>query len=222
MSQYELDAEKFPLHAAVVQGALAEYRKHIQELPPGSHSNTSPEIKLYQEATSLGGTGWAWCAAFYDWNWKNIDHPLPYRSAGAFDLNSWAIRANWDTHTPIPGDGVCWNVGSGHYSMFLRREGSYVVTVDGNVSDAVLICKRPGSLVRGYMHVPEVAHTYKPGHKIAPVPKHLMKEKKFQIVTSVNGHRQLVISGRPMPTLLPFITKASNKHKSITIEEVPK
>jgi hypothetical protein len=149
MSQYTLDAQKFPLHDAAVKSALAEYNKKIIEIPPGSHSNTSPEIRKYQAATFLKGTGWAWCVAFFQYNWLIAEpgkHGLPYKGAGAYDMLAWAKKANWTTKTPIPGDGVCWNMGSGHWSMFLRREGTYIVTVDGNVSDAVLICKRPASL----------------------------------------------------------------------------
>lgn len=220
--EYTLDKLRFPLHDQVVQSALEEYHKGIQELPPGSHSNTSPEIRLYQASTFLGGTGWAWCVAFFQWNWKNIKHPLPYKGASAYDMLSWANKVGWRTDNPISGDGVCWNIGSGHFSMFLRREGNMVVTVDGNVNDAVRICKRPASLVRGYMHIPETAHTTTSGHKIAPVAHKFSRPKKWQIVTSVNGHKQLVVSGRPLPNLIPFITKAAKNHKSLILQEVKK
>ena len=61
--------------------ALAEAGKHVHEQ---GGANTGPRVKEYQAATSLGGTGWAWCDAFCDFCFAEAGRPLDElkRSAG--------------------------------------------------------------------------------------------------------------------------------------------
>ncbi len=70
--------------------------------------NTGPDIIKYQRATTLAGTGWAWCAAFVCWGireWtkdkevqealkltdKKLAEWLP-KTAAAFGFHGWAER----------------------------------------------------------------------------------------------------------------------------------
>ena len=46
-----------------LQIALGEAAKNVHEQ---GGDNTGPRVRQYQAATSLGGTGWAWCDAFCD------------------------------------------------------------------------------------------------------------------------------------------------------------
>src|SRR6185436_1835590 len=111
----------YPIHDRALQVARGQIGVHEQ--PMGS--NTGPQVREYQAATFLGGTGWPWCSAFVLWCWQKAGHPLPYKTAGAYDFLNWAKRKGWARSSTelVPGDLVVFNVGSGHISMFERWEG---------------------------------------------------------------------------------------------------
>jgi hypothetical protein len=175
----------YPLHDRVVRFALAEYQHGVREDPPGS--NTGPRVREYQAATWLGGTGWPWCCAFAVWCWqKALGRPLPYRGAGAYAWLDWARKAGWvvDAQHAIPGDFVVFNIGAGH--MAILREPvtrGEVLTVDGNVSDAVGLRSRTLSTVRGFVHIPE-----------QPVAVEA-RPPMFEVITSETGYKVIYVSG---------------------------
>lgn len=175
----------FPRHAA----ALASARKDIgtAEQPPGS--NTGPRVRTYQQATWLRGTGWPWCVAFCVYHWKSAGFILPYLGAGAYAFLDWARAHGWTCKITdaVPGDGVVFNVGSGHMAMLARRvsPGDRTIhTVDGNVSNRVDVRERDLRLVRGIVHIPE---------KAAPRPPE--KPPVFEVVTSASGQKVVYVSG---------------------------
>jgi hypothetical protein len=65
------------------------------------HTNSGTAILKYQQATSLGGQGWPWCAAFVDWCVEQFLIKFPHttkvvlanrpRTAAAFGLRTWGI-----------------------------------------------------------------------------------------------------------------------------------
>jgi hypothetical protein len=171
----------FPLHDKAVASAVSQIG--VQEHPLGS--NSGERVRQYQSATFLGGTGWPWCVAFCLWCWKQAGHQLPYKTASAYGMLNWARGAGWAIPSAglVPGDGVAFNVGSGHFAMFERWEGDYIHTIDGNHNNAVGRAVRHKSLVAGGIHVPEAAHA----------PVHVPKPY-WVIAGSERGHRVLVFS----------------------------
>src|SRR5215813_13921118 len=67
------------------------------------HQNKGSSIEKYQAATSLGGQGWPWCAAFVDWCVQQYaakgDTTITQvpRTAAAFGLITWGI----DNRLPV-------------------------------------------------------------------------------------------------------------------------
>lgn len=171
----------YPQHDA----ALAYARKQIgvREDPMGS--NSGQLVNFYQAHDFLPGGGYPWCASFVLTCWaEGAKKPLPYRTASAYGLLTWARGAGWAKPSTrlIPGDLVVFNVGSGHVAMFERWEGPFIQTVDGNHNDAVGRALRPHSDVAGGIHVPE-----NPVSRPAPEPY-------WVIATSESGHRKLLFS----------------------------
>jgi CHAP domain-containing protein len=192
------------LHDKVVEWAKSEIG--TQEIPLGS--NRGPKVEWYQSHDWLAGVGYPWCVCFFLTAWAEGAHkPLPIPTPGAHDFFARYKKLGWavDRHKVTPGDAVIWNVGSGHLSMFLRFEGNIVVTVDGNVSDRVMIRKRNISLVRGFIHVPEV--------HVAVAPKIPL----FTVTTSVNGHRKMVLTRKTYKAIAKVMPKLVAKYNSITI-----
>lgn len=196
----------------IVNVARGELAKGVKEIPDGS--NTSPRIVQYQHATWLGGTGWAWCAAFCDWVYRDAGYPFPFPSAGAYDFLARAQKAGWAATAPQVGCVAVFNLGAGHAAIVEKFDGSTVTTIDGNVSNRVGRHTRSRSTVRGYVVHPRLKSG--PVHIPTP-PKKATKPPYYQIVASINGHRQLVVSGRPYAQLVAFIPKALARWKKIEI-----
>ena len=117
--------------------ALAEAGKHVHEQ---GGANTGPRVKEYQAATSLGGTGWAWCDAFCDFCFAEAGRPLEElkRSAGVELSYELAKAKGWVVSSPARGDLVCFQWDSGpldHIGFVLQPmpDGS-IKTVEGNTS----------------------------------------------------------------------------------------
>ena len=126
------------------RAALAELARGVVETPPGS--NTSPRIREYQAATTLGGTGWPWCSAFLVWCWKSATVPLGPIPATA---STWALaEAARSTGNVLarPKVGAAWCIPGVHVEMIVEvvslsaapgGVGSVVRTVGGNVDNGV-------------------------------------------------------------------------------------
>ncbi len=126
------------------RAALAELARGVVETPPGS--NTSPRIREYQAATTLGGTGWPWCSAFVVWCWKSATVPLGPIPATA---STWALaEAARSTGNVLarPKVGAAWCIPGVHVEMIVEvvslsaapgGVGSVVRTVGGNVDNGV-------------------------------------------------------------------------------------
>lgn len=167
--------------STVLETARGEFG--VGENPPGS--NTGARIRQYQAATWLPGTNWPWCAAFVNWVMREAGHPLPYRTAGAYDMGNWGRRQGLVTIRPMPGDIVVFNIGSGHVALVESVNDRDVTSIDGNAGDRVSRNTRPRSTVREFVRWP-------PAQKdvIRPV-----KPPRFEVVTSASGHAQVVFRG---------------------------
>lgn len=124
--------------------ALAELGRNVVETPPGS--NTSPRIRQYQAATTLGGTGWPWCSAFLIWCWKQSETPLgPIPATASTWVLADAARKSGNVLNR-PRIGAAWCIPGVHVEMIVEvisvssapgGVGSVVRTVGGNVDQGV-------------------------------------------------------------------------------------
>lgn len=204
---------RYPKHDAVVEWAKGELG--VREDPPGS--NTGARVRFYQRHTWLPGTKWPWCAAFVDTAWEvGGGYKLPFPSAGAHDFGNRAKAAGWVTKIEklIPGDILDWNIGTGHLSLFLSFDPKtgMIRSRDGNVSDQVVDKERNVSLLRYAIHVPE-----KP---TKPLPPHVTKPPRYQVVTSESGTEKVVyVSGpRAVARKLQYLLR---RFGDVTIRRVP-
>jgi CHAP domain-containing protein len=148
--------------------ALAEAAKHVHESGP----NTGDRVRQYQAASSLGGTGWAWCNAFCDFCFAEAGRPLDElkRSAGVQLSRDLAQQHGWLVSTPKRGDLVCfqWDSGALDHIGFVVQvlpDGS-IKTVEGNTGaaagvghaqgegDGVYVKVRPRSVCAAFIRVP--------------------------------------------------------------------
>jgi hypothetical protein len=160
-----------------LQLALAEAGKHVHEQ---GGANTGPRVRQYQAATSLGGTGWAWCDAFVDYCFAEAGRPLNelQRSAGVELSYDLAKQRGWTVSKPARGDLVCfqWDTGPLDHIGFVVQplaDGS-VKTVEGNTSpmpgpsaaqgegDGVYVKVRPRKVIGGFIRVPGTVPDPKP------------------------------------------------------------
>jgi hypothetical protein len=179
---------------------IASSQKGKHEIPPGS--NRGPDVQKYQHATFLAGTGWPWCAAFFCWVNQEAGYPMPYKTAGAYDFLDWARKTGNSPSTPREGDGVVYNIGSGHIGVFKSATGTHdngtVTSVDGNWADAVTEHTLNRNLVRGYVRNP---HAKGPAHVAASKKRTPM----FKVTTSASGHKKLVYAVRKKKGIVKFI-----------------
>jgi hypothetical protein len=175
--------EEYPKHEQVVDLARRELQRGVHEI---GGANRGPDVQKYQRATWLPGTAWPWCVAFWQWCTREAGLKMPYLGAGAYALYAWASKNGYATKSPMPGDAVIINMGSGHCAIYVRQEGNVVHTIDGNKGNAVRQGEYPRSIIRGFVHVPE-----KP--TVAPA---VVKPPVFEVVTSINGKSKIVyVSG---------------------------
>lgn len=144
----------------------------VKEVP--ADSNSGPRVMEYQSATSLGGTGWPWCAAFVNWCYREVGRPLVEltRSASVPVLLSTARKIGWAVHVPARGDVVCydWDTLTGpdkgetpdHVGIIVKitsattfqaLEGNTAVGNDSN-GGQVMLRDRNVSMVEGFFRVP--------------------------------------------------------------------
>ena len=190
-------------HARALDIARKEIGVH--EVPMGK--NTGPRVEQYQGADWIPGGGYAWCVSFVQWCWKQAGHPLPYPTAGAYDLLKWARKNGWATKKPVPGDAVILNVGSGHCAMFERFDGNLVHTIDGNSSDQVKANVWPRSAVRGYVHIKVEGE-----EKVKPP-----KPPLWEVVTSESGHSKVLFTARDRFEIAKKLPGFLGKANGVTI-----
>ena len=99
------------LAAELVKVARAEIG--VEEI---DSSNSGPRVEEYQSATSLGGTGWPWCAAFICWCVREaakaagVSFTDKFRrptTAGAWALELWSLSQDASTWTKkLPGRDI--------------------------------------------------------------------------------------------------------------------
>jgi CHAP domain len=205
---------KHPKHANALAWAIDEIG--VTEHPMGS--NLGQRVEFYQKFDWINGGGYAWCVCFFQAAWAvGAKEPLPYRTAGAWDYYRWAAEAGpkWyatqaQWRQVKPGDGVVFNVGSGHMAIveYFEEVGSKVLvhSVDGNSSDQVKRATRELSLVRGFVTPPEV--------ETRPPP---VKQPNWTVVTSESGSKRILYSGKAMPSN-QTIAKWVRKHNGVTIK----
>jgi len=147
---------------------LARAEIGVQEV---NGSNSGKRVKEYQSATSLGGTGWPWCAAFVCFvvraAMKNlgIKETAKFKrpaTASAWGFEAWSRKQDNSTNTKKPHDG---DIQAGDIVVFTfshigiatssPNKDGYVDTVEGNTDGegsreggAVLAKKRHVSKIR--------------------------------------------------------------------------
>ena len=117
-------------------------------------SNSGPQVKLYQSATTEPGTGWPWCAAFVCWCVAQLAamrpgllscsvHRCLPREASVEGLIDWAKASGQlvfspgdTTHYPQAGDIVCMAFATGNHVGIATGTylGACVPTLEGNTS----------------------------------------------------------------------------------------
>lgn len=160
------------------RAALAELARGVVETPPGS--NTSPRIRQYQAATTLGGTGWPWCSAFLIWCWKSADVPLgPIPATASTWLLADAARKSGNVMAR-PKVGAAWCIPGTHVEMIVEvisetasGVGSVVRCVGGNVDQGVRSRVRRVGDRGSIVLAPPVIRTEKP----APAPRRYFIER---------------------------------------------
>lgn len=147
----------------VLQIAVSEYKKGVKEVPDGS--NWGPEIKKYG-----GRPGWAWCALFMNWCFKQalgkyptgkLDPSCYQNWKAAEKLNIWKPKKEY---APIPGDAFIMQykdtngrfTGKGHTGIVLRisEDGRLFNAIEGNTSNRVKVTLRDVSSTKliGYIN----------------------------------------------------------------------
>lgn len=116
----------------------------VRETPYGS--NSGPKVREYQAATTLGGTGWPWCAALVAWSWYKATGKKwsGWNTAYVPDYVATAKSGKYglsivSSERVIPGDLVCFDwQGDGecdHIGIVTSpvRSGTFT-SIEGNTS----------------------------------------------------------------------------------------
>lgn len=131
--------------------AAAEAEVGRAEVPLGS--NDGPDVRRYQGATYLPGSGWPWCGALvcYVWQRAGVPRELAQRIASPSTALACEIaRREALVMTPRPGAAVVWC--GVHVEILHSPMGGEVWrTIGGNTGDAVRYRTRSlaGALVYG-------------------------------------------------------------------------
>lgn len=125
--------------------AIAESQIGTQE--DSAHTNRGAAILKYQQAASLGGQGWPWCAAFVDWCVESFITRFPGlcgvriedrpTTASAFDFEDWgkahACEVFTDPKRAQRGDILIFTFS--HIGIVDSNDGGTLCTVEGNTND---------------------------------------------------------------------------------------
>ncbi len=179
---------KYPKHDAALKYAHSQIGVYETSSNRGGIQRTNPRggVDYYQEHDFLYGVGYPWCVCFALTCWEEgAKHRLPYRTAGAYDMFSWAQRVGWARSSDKcqPGDLIVWNLGAGHISILESHGGSQVTTIDGNSGNRVRRVTRSRAMVRGGIHIPE-----------EPAAPTFVYEPFWVVTTSINGKKRVVLS----------------------------
>lgn len=134
------------LRAGIV--AYARTLVGIQEQPPGSHSNDGPEVHKIQSST--GAYKAPWCVSTGQYIWLHVlGSTWADKTANAFYVADYAHRHGCVIDKPIPGCGVTYMVGQGHYGtvVTVHPDGTFDA-VEGNEGDAVRLVPRDPRHIR--------------------------------------------------------------------------
>ena len=104
--------------------------------------NRGKRVQQYQADTTLGGTGWPWCAAFVAWT---LDEAFDFfglkniwnNSASCDVLLSWGRSHDLDYHTPQVGDVflvMASHYDATHTGIVTTVNGAQFSTVEGNTN----------------------------------------------------------------------------------------
>jgi hypothetical protein len=134
-------------------------------------TNSGKRVREYQATTSIGGTGWPWCAAFICWIVKQameqlgIEETKTFRrptTAAAWGFELWSLAQDNSTWTKKPtrgdiepGDIVIFTFSHIGIATSSPDLSGYVCTVEGNTDGqgsreggAVLAKRRHVSKIR--------------------------------------------------------------------------
>ena len=133
-------------------------------------SNSGKRVKEYQAATSLGGTGWPWCAAFVCWvvlramEALNIKETKTFRrptTASAYAFKLWSLEQDATTSTKSPhrgdiqsGDIVIFTFSHIGFAVNKPDANGYVTTIEGNTDGAG--SREGGAVLRKKRHVSKI------------------------------------------------------------------
>lgn len=116
---------------------LARGELGTKESPAGSNN-----VKYNQSyyGRSVSGSGYAWCAVFLWWLFRQAGAPELYYDGGKTayvpTLINWAGKKGLLADTPQPGDLICFdfnaNQKADHIGICESWDGQYVTTIDGN------------------------------------------------------------------------------------------
>ena len=107
-------------------------------------NNDGFDVEKYLASTQLG-KGYAWCAAFVNWNYQECDLPAP--SKGQAWVPSWFpkskliyVRGEFSSLNPQPGDliGIWYSKKNrlAHIGIYDHEDDKYYYTVEGNTNKA--------------------------------------------------------------------------------------
>jgi len=134
-------------------------------------SNSGKRVREYQASTSLGGTGWPWCAAFVCWVVKQAMDKLGITetktfkrptTASAWGFELWSLAQDSTTWTRKPhrgdiepGDIVIFTFSHIGFAISEPDADGYIRTIEGNTDGqgsreggAVLVKRRHISKIR--------------------------------------------------------------------------
>lgn len=111
-------------------------------------SNTGKRVQQYQASTTIGGSGWPWCAAYVSWCIQTamptayrLRESYPWIPTASCDLIlDWARRKNILSKTPQPGDVFLLlsskNPNDAIHTGFVNDvSGSKFTTIEGNTNN---------------------------------------------------------------------------------------
>lgn len=139
-------------------------KEGVREVP--ANSNRGKDVEEFQSATWLTGTGWAWCAAFICWGFRELEKEmkLPFdrpQTAAAWGFEEWAKNEGLKLFKPKgtikAGDIVMFTFSHIGLAIADEKNGS-VKTIEGNTDDSgsregggVYIKTRATSLIRSHI-----------------------------------------------------------------------
>ena len=113
-------------------------------------SNSGERVEEYQAATSLKGTGWAWCSAFVCWVVRDaataagVEFTKTFRrptTPGAWALEAWSLAQDSSTQTRrdpgsdiLPGDIIVYNFSHCAIAVSKPDRNGRFDTIEGNTS----------------------------------------------------------------------------------------